>query len=97
MTKPNLWAPARVMATVEGETPRQFYVVSEHEAGVFQVACGSDGGWTIRLVLHTNNAIPDISYVTLGEPVLDDADIWSLCSMLTAMGATVCDALGVPK
>lgn len=96
MTSENRWTPARVIAATDDDA-RQFFFVSEHESGVFRADGISDGTWAIRPVVATDKAIPNVSAVILGESILENADIWTLCSLLTAMGATVSDTLGVPK
>lgn len=87
MTKPKRWTPHRLAALETNE----FVFVSSVESGQFR-ANSYGGRWTVYPILHTEThragSVP-FKLTDLGDPILVDSDAWTLCALLTAMGANV--------
>lgn len=87
MTEPKGWTPRRLEALETSE----FRFVSSEESGTFR-ANRYDGRWTVYPIIRSENFFDgSVAFKTtdLGDPILVDADLWTLCGLLTAMGATV--------
>ena len=87
MTPDTRWTPRRLEALETSE----FRFISSKESGTFR-ANRYDGRWTVYPILrsetHRVGSVP-FKLTDLGDPILIDSDTWTLCSLMTAMGATV--------
>jgi len=87
VTPDTQWTPRRLEALETSE----FRFISSKESGTFR-ANRYDGRWTVYPIVRSENFFDGsvtFKVTDLGDPILIDSDTWTLCSLMTAMGATV--------